>query len=86
MLSQIGNLTVIDTGGGGNGGGPLARLSAVVPSNLLAFMESFQAVTGIDLKVALERAVNPPPAPVDGPAHNGAPPPLNPEPEVVEQE
>lgn len=85
-LGQIGNLTVIDTGGGGNGGGPLARLSAVVPANLLAFMESFQAVTGIDLKAGLERAVNPPPAPVDGTAHNGAPPPLNPEPEVVEKE
>ncbi|MSQ15083.1 MAG: hypothetical protein EXR50_04375 [Dehalococcoidia bacterium] len=47
-LGQIDKLTIIDTGGDGNG--PLNRLSAVVPANLLAFIESFEAATGIDLK------------------------------------
>lgn len=65
-LGQISNFTVIDTGG--DGGGPLGKLSAVVPANVLAFVRSFEATTGIDLKAAWEgvagRRTGSPPADV----------------------
>ena len=54
-LGQIDRLTIIDSGGG-NGGGPLQKLSSTVPTSVFTFLESFQAVTGIDLKGMVEAA------------------------------
>lgn len=56
-LSNIDKFTVIDTGG--NGSGPLGKLSSVVPANLLGFVQSFEAVTGIDLKAAFDNRGRP---------------------------
>lgn len=72
-LSQIDKFTIIDTGGGGSN--PLGKLSSVVPANVLAFVQSFEAVTGIDLKAAFDNrsgqratAAETPPADESGPA------------------